>query len=364
MGLWQTGYLDKIDTGYAGHRFSSKPKEYICLFCHNVFASDDDLLQHRFQAHPYERPALYIKGEELASARKYFSKRLSAQDIQVSACTTIHFNDEEIDPAELGVRLAQEENGLKKLVLNNKDLSTGYELFIQIPLDDDLREIDLRFFEATSSGILTRSVIDSFAEATGRFTDAARYVDGIVNYLYGILAKDQKGGSSLEIWQYREKFNQALDALHDFDTQLAMVISAIINLNFNVFDKSDHLTEVPWLCSCFVRLNKILFQNETVFSIQKYAGIKPNFRIPLDSYTEKIINWSLFDDGELRDVINSITSNIDGPPFPSDDRFKLRVLAADFYHRKGDLDLAMELVKPAANDVMYGPWAARILKPL
>lgn len=362
MGFWHTSVLDKIDTGYSGHIFSNKPKEYICKICKEVFLIQDDLLQHRFQAHPFERPALFINGEEMSSTRKYFSKSMSSLSIQVTACTTVKIDKDEIKPDDLNSRLAMEKNGLKKLILTNKDLSSHYELFIQVPNNNDLKEIDRRFFEATSSGILTRSVIDGFAEASSRYTEATRYVDGIVNYLYGILAKDQKGGSCLQFSQYREKYNQSLGTLVDFDTQLALIISAVINLNFNVFEKYEQLAKIKWLYASFARFNEILYFDEHEFLQTGYSGIKPDFSVPLDSYTEKIISWVLLDDSYLVDSIHKIMLEINGSMFPPDDRFKLRVIAADYYHRNKKMEIAIELVKPAINDVLYGAWAERITK--
>lgn len=361
MGLWQTGYIDKIDTGYDGIKLPDKPKKFVCKLCDAVFMSHDDLNQHRFQEHPFKRPALYFRGEEVTSTRKYISRKIFAEDILVTDCSSIIFNGQEIEEHELAIRLENQCNGLIKIGMLNDELSAHYELYIQIPKNSDLLEIDTIFFEIMSNNSLSTNMIDLFADLTSRYPDAARYVDGIISYLYGVLIKDQKNGASLSQEKYREKYNQALDALYDYKTLLAVAICAIVNLNFNVFDNNRQLAEIPWLYECFSKLNDILFQTEAEPIKPIKSEIKLSLRVPLDSYTEKIINWILCSHDELGNSVRLLEKNITGPTFSPEDRFKLRVLVADYYFTSGDRESAAMLAKPAINDVMYGAWAERLL---
>lgn len=362
MGFWHTGYLDKLDTGYNGYKFEYKPKVYLCPQCNAEFPSQDELLQHRFQEHPFHRPTLLLRGEELPSSRKTITREISAEDVVVAGCDRVLVDNRAVTPGKLGAYLAKSQKGIKLIILENRDITTEYELQFIIPQPEEMQEIDRRFFEITANGVLTKRDIDNISEFSKVTKTAVRYLDGIIQYLYGILTKDQKGGSCLEIGQYKEKYNQALDALHDFHTPLARIICGIVNFNLNVFSIYPSLNEAPSLQASMYFFQKCLFRKMTkpdfaTFPDKSLSGDK----IPLDSFTDRIIAWSLADDAELEPTMKYIVSQSQGIAFPPDDQFKLRVLAAEYAHRNGNHDLVRDLVRPVVNDALYGGWAENLL---
>jgi len=83
--------------------------------------------------------------------------------------------------------------------------------------------------------------IDNFIDITEKYSTARRYVDGLSNYLYGILAKDQRGGTNLKQSDYKARYSSAFDILKGFETPLSAIVNVIINFNKNIFSYSNLL---------------------------------------------------------------------------------------------------------------------------
>ena len=362
MGLWQTGYLDKIDTGYDGYKFELKPKTYHCSHCEAQFLTQDELLQHRFQEHPSHRPTLLLRGEELPSSRKVISRCIQAEDILAAGCEKAKVDDRLLTPNELGLYLAERQTGIRSIVLYNGNISSEYELLFQIPHAGDLAQIDILFFEFTANGILDRATIDRFVESAKQYPIAKRYLDGIAQYLYGVLAKDQKGGTCLDFTSYKEKYNQSLDTLREFETPLARIISGIVNFNLNVFNSYTALVVAPKLQASMRFFQDTLFGADTLLNPTEFSGVEPSGdRIPLDSYTDRLITWSLAKDEDHNENLKLVLSFLNTGQFSPEDQLKLLIIAVTYALRQGEVELVRDLVRPITNHDLYGDWAQNIM---
>lgn len=360
MGFWHTGYLDKIDLGLDGYSFDPSPNVFTCPDCQSAFSSQEDLLQHRFQEHPFQRPTLLLRGEELPSIRKIITRQISFKDVIAVGCERVTVDNRAVKPKDIGKYLAKSQNGTKRIVLENKDVSSEYEMNFHIPIGKDIQEIDRRFFDLSASGIMDTRTIDAFVKATENCKSAIRYIDGIVQYLDGILAKDQKGNTCLEFSKYPEKCNLAMDALHDFETPVARIISGIVNYNFNVFKHFPNLRELPKLNASIHFFekslnNKIVLGQPMTDSLLASVG-----KIPVDSFTDRVIAWSLAADTELSNDLKNMINQLNNSIFPPDDQFKLRVIIAEYLYRQKEFSLLREMVRPVINDALYGSWAENL----
>ncbi len=57
------------------------------ILAHNVmpnFHRRMSSFKHRFQEHPFHRPTLLLRGEELPSSRKTITREISAEDVVVA----------------------------------------------------------------------------------------------------------------------------------------------------------------------------------------------------------------------------------------------------------------------------------------
>lgn len=361
MGLWQTGYLDKLDTGYDGYTFTPKPVVYTCAQCSLQFNNKDELLEHRFQDHPYARPTLFFMGNELPSFRKIISREIKPDDFFTANCEYVLVDDCQLHVSKLGANLCQVKRGIKRIILFNNDISSEYEINFKIPEQHDLADIDRRFFEFTKSGVLDRKSIDDFIESAGRFQSATNYLDGLAQYMYGVLAKDQKGNSGLPIEQYKEKYNQALDSLHDYETYLARIICGVIDYNFNVFVSYPSLSMAPILQQSMCFFEKMLSGSYQMAAEINVLNVPSGDKVPLDSYTDKIIAWSL-NAGERTENLNQVDAVLHRGQFTPEDQVKLRIIAVSYALRYDNKGKARELVRPMVNDAVYGEWAAKLLE--
>ena len=111
----------------------------------------------------------------------------------------------------------------------------------------DIIEVEKRFFELSSAGNLTVISINNFIQVTRDFCSAGSYVDGLSMYLYGVLAKDQRGDTSLSREEGRARLTSAQQLLARFDTPLSAVINQTINFNLNAFNDGLSLQNSPRL---------------------------------------------------------------------------------------------------------------------
>lgn len=360
-------YLDFIDPGNSGgsviipelRSFNLSPTIYTCRICSDQFSSQDDLFQHRFESHPFLKPALILRGLESTTPRIIISKSLLSSEISVAHAHVFKINGNIVDQERFISELSEQTQGIIDVSLGNHGVETLYELEFDIADDVELKEVDQNFFTLLGSNILDISRIDSFIDATGSFKTAARYVDGLSNYLYAVLAKDQRGGTHLEQREYKERLNVALDILRLFETPLSIVITAIINFNQNVFNYSESLLLAPKLDQVMKRFTHIM--QGKVFEISSIPSHSDPFRIPLDVHTDKLFEWAMLDWGQLYEKRREIEMAIKSPNWVPDDRFKARILLTESCVSNGDFEHAKNQVRGGVvNDAKFGDWAQSI----
>ena len=89
--------------------------------------------------------------------------------------------------------------------LRKDGIDTSFELEFHIASDEDLTHIESRFEEIARRGQLDSQVVDDFIGTKSDFETAIGYCDGICGYLYGILAREQRSGSTLMYNDLRTK---------------------------------------------------------------------------------------------------------------------------------------------------------------
>jgi hypothetical protein len=361
-------YLAFIDPGNSGGsvvipefpRFILKPVVYECVICGAPFGDRDGLFQHRFETHPFRRPSLLVCGKEITSPRHIVVRPLRAEDISLAYTTKLTLDGIATTPERLIEVLGTDRRTIRSVVLENEGVSTAFELQFDIPEHDHLCEVERLFFALFAKATVDVMRIDAFIDITKDFHTALRYVDGISQYLYGILAKDQGGGTHLPQADYKIKFNQALDVLQAFDTALSDVLVGVINFNQNAFDEGSWLDHAPKLKIAMSRFSQLL-GGHPVISASSPIPVASAENIPLDTYTDQIIRWSTATVEELSTDVRKLKHVIHSPNWTPDDRFKVRVLLAEMYLASGDESSARTCARHVANDAIFGSWAQGIL---
>ncbi len=365
-------YLDFIDPGNSGgsvpptdspfQGLTPRVITYSCTICGCQFDTPDAQFEHRFENHPSRRPALLLKGIEIITPHQLVGSQLSDGDVVFGHVTKCHLNNRSITKDELVKYLVEKKCGLCTIHLENEGIKTSYQLDFDVPDEDELKEVERIFFETVGGGILDSTRIDLFIDMTGRFGSAKRYVHGLSNYLYGVLAKDQRGGTHLKRLDFTTKFNQALDTLRLFDKSFAHAIAGVVNFNHNVFGGAERLVATPkayWAMRKFGGFvtGTIIDNNDWKLDASTSCS-----KIPLDYATEKIFEWALAPFDELLKVRKELEHTLKLADWVYTDKFKVRMLLAELLVASGDFSAATLIAGSSSNDIVFGPWGQRIIR--
>jgi hypothetical protein len=372
LGKAFVAFLDYIDPGNSGGSVPTRESPFLgigvsvitysCSICGGLFDSRDDLFEHRFQNHPFKRPSLLLGGKEITSPRQLVARQLNSSEIEFANVNRFFVDGDPVQRGELVDKLAGRKYGLCNVILENDGVKSTYQLDFDVPDSADMERVEQVFFEVFGSGILDLTHIDLFIDMTEKLKTTTRYVDGLSHYLYGILAKDQRGGTFLKQSEYNAKFNQSIDVLKHFDRSLALAIIGVVNFNQNVFGSIDKLTPAPKACSAMLKFfNYVtggISLNEKLI-INKTDNIR---KIPLDYSTEKIYEWSSMAIEELKKNRKELEQALKSQDWMPNDKFKVKMLLAELFMEIEDLPAAIRLAGSFSNDSVFGPWAQRILE--
>ncbi len=360
-------YLEVIDPGNSGGSvripelppIRLAPIVYRCSVCDGKFLSQDDLFNHRFESHPFRRPSLVLRGKEITSPREIIVNQLSANDIAFADANLFKLNGNYYTKQQFVEKISKQTYGVFEISLANHGVETSYELQFDIPDSVEIAEVERLFFSLLGKEVVDISRIDAFIDVAENYRSASRYMDGLTQYLYGLLAKDQRGGIHLAQYEYREKLNMALDILKIFETPLALVICGIINFNQNIFAYSQPLSSAPKLkqvmnrFSCFIRSEK--YEPSFIHMVSSPSSV------PLDATTDRVLEWGMMDWDELCSYRKEIELAINSPTWVADDRFKAQILLTEMFVSLGDFDAAKTIARKVVNDAIFGDWARRVM---
>lgn len=362
MGLWQTGYMEFHDTqGVDWGEFVPRLITYPCLICGQVFESRDGLFDHRFEQHPFKRPILFLDGLEATSPTQLLVHPLATEAIDFGATTRCYLNGNIIEMSDLKSHLAEKRRGMCSIVLANEEIESSYQIDFDVPNESDLKDVERIFFEVAGTDVLNLDRIDLFINMSSSFPTAIRYVDGLSNYLYGILAKDQRGGTQLERSDFISKFNQALDTLQHFDRPLAFAIVGVINFNQNVFEKVELLFKVPKIYLAMQKFNGFVTGDNNTRENAALPEVVSSKNIPLDYATEKIFEWALMPPEELYKSLKELEYLAHSAELVTNDRFKIQMLLAELLVERREYSAAIRVAGRYSNDSVFGTWAQRII---
>ncbi len=360
-------YLDFIDPGNSGGSiripemppFKPLPIVYRCSVCSEEFSKQDELFKHRFENHPFRRPALILRGMEITSPREIVTKPLVAEDIVFANANLFKINGKDYEKLQFVNLLTKQTQGILVVSLANDGVETTYEIELAIPDSDEIKNVECLFFSLLGKEVVDLSRIDAFIDSTEHLLTAKRYIDGLANYLYGLLAKDQRGGTHLEQHEYRSKYNMALDTLKTFETPLSLVICAIINFNQNVFIYSDSSSPVSKLNQV---MNKFFcFVHDEKFEYSSLRTGSDFSSVPLDSYTDRLIKWGMMNLDDLYTHRKEIELAIESPDWVVDDRFKARIIVTEMFLSQDNFSAAKKMARKVVNDAIFGDWAQHIM---
>ena len=361
MGFWHTGYIEFHEPMGLNPKFKPQPERFPCAQCGESYSSPDKLRSHRFEAHPLHRPVMLVQGRELGTNRIRITQLLSVADVHIAYCDRARFNGSEIPIPRLPHELATISSDVCRIVLSKDGVDAAFELDFCIASKKDIEGVEDQFKRIVHGRRLDTRAIEEFIAAASGFTTAVGYCDGICTYLYGVLAKEQAGGSTLPYTAYEGKFNEAAEELAAYDRPLAQAIGALIEFHFNHFRDSAGLSPESRVGRVSARYSDWIESSGS--SEHGTTGTDKLEGLVTDRETEQLLRWAI---RPLRDLAREATAMEDFLQRASAeyDGVKLRILLGELYAQLGKVDQALIHAKVLRNMSGFQGWAEALIERL
>lgn len=363
-----TYWFGAIDPGNAGGSiripemppFVPQPVRYPCERCGKLFDHSADLAQHILAAHPYHRPVLLLRGVEMGVSPGPVILPTKPDDWQVMYAETLRLNGDAITAGRLGEHLAAEQSGVHQLELISHGSRVELRLEFAIATPEHLEGVERAFSMLVEGHLSDVGRVTHFIDACQPCSTASLYLEGVSQYLFGVLAKDQRGDTGLSHAHHKERFNQAIEALRHNDRPLARLITSVINFSFNHFAGAVHSPSpvlnlaagrlAGWAGKPIAAASPVQSQSTKVF--------------PLDSATEQLTRWLALSAETALQELDDIRHASASSAWTSQDRSKAEALLLALLQHQGASDELRRVARNLQHHSLFAPLAAGVLEKL
>ncbi len=287
------------ETGFDKKESALSPATYPCRQCSEVFKTIQLRDIHEL-GHPVKNPRFCIQGKELIGKEYTITTKLSREDIKANYIDYIKINGTVSSLDDLSTILSSESNNYFEISYSNEETAEKrVNIHICIADNDELNSIDSYFEQYFSCDDFTGKEIEKFRVATQNFNSTKNYANGIISYLHGIMAKDQRA-ERIGFEDFFNKFNQASDSLQNYRTSLSIALRSVISFNYNIFENT--------ITGMLALDQAISFFQDNHVTMKEANSIEKSLRLPVDSATAFIVEdlISYFDKKSLEDIETTI----------------------------------------------------------
>ena len=250
-------------------------------------------------------------------------------------------------------------DGVLELHLRTRGAAQRYDIRILVPEEAELNRLESEFTTRLARNDVTVSDVRHFDETLSVGAGAREYASALADYVYGMLAKDGAGQTTLPFAAFPDKLKRSLGILGAFERPLATAVASCIRFNLNDFRSA-------WR-SCGVRTLDHAFQIFRQRALGRTCDSTPpsprqneigHPLCPVDTVTQTILN--LVNIPAPVTALRDMTSRHD---LSDEDRVKVYVLLVDRVADVRPRDVAA--CRAALEyDPVFGEWAERILRGL
>ena len=338
-------YSRSIDSRYGGvgERYVDKLRHPMlpCGTCGLEFASETDLRVHRFRGHRLQRPELVLDGRDCGYGRLTITNETSPADWVIRNADAISINGRATTIASAVQLLSTQRSGVVEVTLTNADGSRSHQFEFVLADIPDLDGVDAALGRLIRGGELSLRAIDDFIVRSKRYPTATRYLSGLADYLYGVLAREGAAESglldaSIEGGGYEGKYDRAVSILGSFDREPAEAICGIVAFHYNQFERAMTKTKSNRVADVSMRFQAML--SGAPWSTLDLTGA-PHSSLDLalsDSVVDQVLAWSALPlNGTATSDVAEMVANIETQrPY---DAFKLHLVAAEHSLASGDV---------------------------
>jgi hypothetical protein len=242
MGFWYPGMHGVFNPGsLTGPWFAPIPVLYTCEVCQRNFPDLEVFRRHRFEQHPLRQPTLLVRGRPVTGAPLKVQSALSPGDVIVEDATSCWVDGQSTTADSLRLLLADATTAFHRIRLSNDGAQTEVLLDFQVAKEADLVNVERALLRLATGQRLSLEAIGSFIHECRDLPTGMMYCDGIAHYLYGVMAKEQVAGTSLDFASYPARYAQAVDQLTDINRPVARSVRALVSFHFNHFLDAEAL---------------------------------------------------------------------------------------------------------------------------
>lgn len=356
MGFWHTGYMDFHEPTGLDEAPARLPITYPCQRCNESFVSIDDLRRHRFERHPHSRPLMFVAGIELGATAHNIIRPFEAKDFQFENVTSAQLNGQPVSLTSLAAILANIKNDRVGVRLSNDGAAAFFDLRISIADEEHLKSVETAVIRMARGRSLDINAIENFILDCKSHTTAISYCDGICHYFYGVMAKEQEGGSSLEHQEYQERYTRSADSLMLFERPLATTIRALIAFQFNHFADCQALAPNGVLrhaADFFAGTLSGKLSSHLDRKLPEHGGL---LDLLTDHETYRVLNWTRLGVWNLRSRLDELRAHTKRA-VPDFDKLKVMVILAETLAISGYQDQTLQIARQLAGNAVAQRWA-------
>ncbi len=234
VGWIQETGLDRFCETGSDRDWSAVTVSYPCRHCHLTFDSIAQRERHEIE-HPIQNPLLYFQDRDIAGNYLRITAPLKPGDFGARNIGELTINgDDNQSVEELFKRMQAVQKGYFTVSYGNSALQKTLKIEVCIADKQELNNVDQAFRLYFSKDDFTSSDIAALVDNLKQNTTVTEYINGLVRYLHGVMAKDRRSDTT-PFEDFDLRFNQALQSLQEYRTGLSMTIRAVIKFNRNDF---------------------------------------------------------------------------------------------------------------------------------
>jgi hypothetical protein len=308
-----------------------------------------------------------FRGRECGRSRLIIASRTTPQDWVIKNAVSVAVNGTAMTAGEAAERLAACRRGVTDVELANGGPPQIFQFEFALAEAADLQAVDDALERLFAGGELSPRTIDDFIMRSHQYPSANKYLAGLSNYLYGVLAREgvSESGSIGQCgsYGYEAKYDSAVRLLGAFDRPPAEAICGVVALHYNQFDRAMAKTRSRRVAEISLRYSSMLRgESWNAANLSQLAHSSLDHALS-DSVIKQILEWSALPlDGTAVEQIAELQAELDKNR-PAD-ILKLRLLAAEHYLASGDITEgsrhAEALRHSKYTDVWYTNYRARL----
>lgn len=330
---------------------------YPCSECNLEFLDEKELRKHRFEAHPFIQPHLLIRSRRLDESQTMrITAPLRSAEVEIQA-KAARLNGKELSVPDLTLEVASLRTGIHCIEIRNGPIKKTHRLDFRIADPKDLRGVEEALESLIVARRLSKESIQSFVDACSRFTSALGYVDGIFQYLSGMLIKSRSREATLPFELYVEKYNLALQQLTAYDRPVARLMCGLIDFHYNHFREVSQVITGSRIGAIAKYMWGLKSMGAQAVGPDCIPALTPHPLEDLvsDNDTHRLIQWAVASLNGSIDNLKEMEEYLRGP-HAGLDTVKVRLLLIHAYLQAGHRELARPHIKAISFEPGFEAW--------